>query len=139
MSIQVGPGRIRPAAAGSRQEPAAAVPFPPGAGQAEDERNRGRMGEGAPAPGRRPPSRARVTARGPAPGLRLRGPERRPACPCRLQGAGATLSHHHGTGRDFAPFFAREHGPGHVAALRALKAHLDPAGVLNPGVFFPAG
>ncbi|EKP95493.1 FAD-binding oxidoreductase [Thermaerobacter subterraneus] len=52
---------------------------------------------------------------------------------------GATLSHHHGTGRDFAPFFEREHGPGHVAALRALKAALDPAGVLNPGVFFPAG
>ncbi|GAB6876671.1 FAD-binding oxidoreductase [Thermaerobacter litoralis] len=52
---------------------------------------------------------------------------------------GGTLSHHHGTGRDFAPYFAEEHGPAHVAALRALKAHLDPAGVLNPGVFFPKG
>jgi alkyldihydroxyacetonephosphate synthase len=46
---------------------------------------------------------------------------------------GATITHHHGVGRDHAPWMGREVGSGGVAALRALKAQLDPAGIMNPG------
>jgi alkyldihydroxyacetonephosphate synthase len=47
--------------------------------------------------------------------------------------AGATISHHHGVGRDNAAWAASELGPVGVASLRALKAQLDPVGVMNPG------
>lgn len=47
--------------------------------------------------------------------------------------AGGTLTHHHAVGRDHAPWLAREISDGGVAALRALKRELDPAGVMNPG------
>ncbi|HTA12950.1 MAG TPA: FAD-linked oxidase C-terminal domain-containing protein, partial [Solirubrobacteraceae bacterium] len=46
---------------------------------------------------------------------------------------GGTITHHHGVGRDHAPWMAREVGTGAVAALRALKDELDPAGIMNPG------
>lgn len=46
---------------------------------------------------------------------------------------GGTITHHHGVGRDHARWMPREVGEGGVAALRALKAELDPAGVMNPG------
>ncbi len=46
---------------------------------------------------------------------------------------GGTITHHHGVGRDHAGWMAREVGEGGVAALRALKAELDPAGIMNPG------
>lgn len=48
--------------------------------------------------------------------------------------AGGTISHHHGVGRDHREHYAREIGPLGVEVLRAVKAALDPAGVLNPGV-----
>lgn len=47
--------------------------------------------------------------------------------------AGGTLSHHHGVGRDHAPWLEREIGPLARGALHALKARLDPRGVMNPG------
>ncbi len=47
---------------------------------------------------------------------------------------GGALSHHHGIGRDHAEWLAREHGALGVEALRALKATLDPNGLLNSGV-----
>jgi alkyldihydroxyacetonephosphate synthase len=47
--------------------------------------------------------------------------------------AGATISHHHGIGRDHVGWAAAELGPLGVASLRALKAQLDPLGVMNPG------
>jgi alkyldihydroxyacetonephosphate synthase len=47
--------------------------------------------------------------------------------------AGATLTHHHAVGRDHAPWLPREVGELGVEALRALKARLDPAGIMNPG------
>ncbi|MGZ4616754.1 MAG: FAD-linked oxidase C-terminal domain-containing protein, partial [Actinomycetes bacterium] len=51
--------------------------------------------------------------------------------------AGATITHHHGVGRDHKPWLAKEIGPVGVEILRAVKGRLDPAGVLNPGVLIP--
>ena len=51
--------------------------------------------------------------------------------------AGATITHHHAVGTDHRPWLAREIGPVGVQALRAVKASLDPTGVLNPGVLVP--
>ncbi|MEU4576463.1 FAD-binding oxidoreductase [Nonomuraea sp. NPDC023979] len=47
--------------------------------------------------------------------------------------AGGTISHHHGVGRDHRDAHAAEVGPLGSAILRAVKAQVDPAGVLNPG------
>jgi alkyldihydroxyacetonephosphate synthase len=46
---------------------------------------------------------------------------------------GATVSHHHGVGADSARWLPQEVGAAGLLALRAVKAALDPAGVLNPG------
>ena len=51
--------------------------------------------------------------------------------------AGATITHHHAVGRDHLPWLAEEIGPVGVEMLRAVKARLDPQGVLNPGVLVP--
>jgi alkyldihydroxyacetonephosphate synthase len=51
---------------------------------------------------------------------------------------GGTITHHHAIGRDHVPWMEREVGAGGVAALRALKAELDPAGIMNPGKLLPA-
>ncbi|MFI7698826.1 FAD-binding oxidoreductase [Nonomuraea sp. NPDC049480] len=51
--------------------------------------------------------------------------------------AGGTISHHHGVGRDHREAYAAELGPVGVAVLQAVKARLDPAGILNPGVLIP--
>ena len=48
--------------------------------------------------------------------------------------AGATITHHHAVGTDHKPWFAQEVGPLGVSVLRAVKADLDPTGILNPGV-----
>jgi alkyldihydroxyacetonephosphate synthase len=50
---------------------------------------------------------------------------------------GASITHHHAVGQDHKPWLAREIGPVGVQMLRALKAELDPIGVLNPGVLIP--
>ena len=47
--------------------------------------------------------------------------------------AGGTITHHHGVGRDHAPWLRHEASEAGLAALRAVKAQLDPAGVMNPG------
>jgi alkyldihydroxyacetonephosphate synthase len=52
---------------------------------------------------------------------------------------GGTITHHHAVGRDHVPWMEREIGTGGVAALRALKAELDPAGIMNPGKLLPGG
>jgi alkyldihydroxyacetonephosphate synthase len=52
---------------------------------------------------------------------------------------GATITHHHGIGSDHAPWMAAEIGPVGVDLLRTIKAHLDPQGILNPGVLLPVG
>jgi alkyldihydroxyacetonephosphate synthase len=51
---------------------------------------------------------------------------------------GGTISHHHGVGRDHAPWLEREAGPLGLGVLRAAKVRLDPAGVMNPGKLLEA-
>jgi len=46
---------------------------------------------------------------------------------------GGTITHHHAVGRDHAPWMRAEVGSTGLAALRALKSELDPAGIMNPG------
>jgi alkyldihydroxyacetonephosphate synthase len=47
---------------------------------------------------------------------------------------GGTITHHHAVGRDHRPWYDRQRPPPFAAVLRAAKAELDPAGILNPGV-----
>jgi len=47
---------------------------------------------------------------------------------------GGTITHHHAVGRDHRPWYDRQRPAPFAAALRASKAELDPAGMLNPGV-----
>jgi alkyldihydroxyacetonephosphate synthase len=51
-----------------------------------------------------------------------------------IRGAGGTITHHHGVGTDHRAAYHDEIGPLALAALRAVKDVLDPAGILNPGV-----
>jgi alkyldihydroxyacetonephosphate synthase len=50
---------------------------------------------------------------------------------------GGTITHHHAVGRDHAPWMENEVGGEGMRALRALKAELDPAGIMNPGKLLP--
>ncbi|PZA18706.1 FAD-linked oxidase C-terminal domain-containing protein, partial [Modestobacter versicolor] len=50
---------------------------------------------------------------------------------------GATITHHHAVGADHRPWMTEEVGDLGVAVLRAVKATLDPAGILNPGKLIP--
>jgi alkyldihydroxyacetonephosphate synthase len=45
----------------------------------------------------------------------------------------ATITHHHAVGTDHAPWMVNEVGADALRGLRALKAELDPAGIMNPG------
>jgi alkyldihydroxyacetonephosphate synthase len=54
-----------------------------------------------------------------------------------VMAAGGTITHHHGVGRDHRRWMVDEIGPLGVEVLRAVKARLDPAGILNPGVLIP--
>lgn len=51
--------------------------------------------------------------------------------------AGATITHHHAVGADHRPWMAAETGDLGAAVLRAVKATLDPEGILNPGKLIP--
>lgn len=48
--------------------------------------------------------------------------------------AGASITHHHGVGRDHRAWLAAELGELGIAVLGAVKQTLDPAGILNPGI-----
>ena len=48
--------------------------------------------------------------------------------------AGGTITHHHAVGRDHRRWYDRQRPEPFALALRAAKAAVDPAGVLNPGV-----
>ena len=50
---------------------------------------------------------------------------------------GGTITHHHAVGRDHMPWYERQRPDLFAASLRATKAALDPAGILNPGVLVP--
>ncbi|MGI8760888.1 MAG: FAD-binding oxidoreductase [Jatrophihabitantaceae bacterium] len=60
--------------------------------------------------------------------------EAKTAANAAIRAAGATITHHHGVGTVHRDTYQEEIGPLAVAALRAVKATLDPAGILNPGV-----
>jgi alkyldihydroxyacetonephosphate synthase len=51
-----------------------------------------------------------------------------------ITATGATITHHHGIGRDHAAWLEAEAGPLGHELLRAVKERCDPAGVMNPGV-----
>jgi alkyldihydroxyacetonephosphate synthase len=51
--------------------------------------------------------------------------------------AAGTITHHHAVGRDHVAYLEAEIGATGVAALRAVKRELDPAGVMNPGKLLP--
>jgi FAD/FMN-containing dehydrogenase len=52
--------------------------------------------------------------------------------------AGGSISAEHGIGRSKLAEFARTAEPARLAALRALKKALDPAGIMNPGKLIPS-
>ncbi len=54
-----------------------------------------------------------------------------------ITAVGATITHHHAVGTDHRPWLSAEIGDLGVSVLRAVKAELDPTGVLNPGVLIP--
>ena len=47
---------------------------------------------------------------------------------------GGTITHHHAIGRDHRPWYERQRPALFGEALRSVKATLDPAGIMNPGV-----
>ncbi len=49
---------------------------------------------------------------------------------------GGSISAEHGIGRAKAAMLAWDRSAGDMAAMRAIKRALDPAGILNPGVIF---
>jgi alkyldihydroxyacetonephosphate synthase len=49
----------------------------------------------------------------------------------------ATLTHHHAVGREHRPWMEQEISKAGITALKALKAGLDPAGIMNPGKLIP--
>jgi len=52
--------------------------------------------------------------------------------------AGGTITHHHGVGRDHAPYMEAEVGETGIEVLRAVKERLDPSGIMNPGKLIPS-
>lgn len=47
--------------------------------------------------------------------------------------SGASISHHHGIGKLFAPYNAEKLGEVQMDILKALKKHFDPNNIMNPG------
>jgi FAD/FMN-containing dehydrogenase len=54
-----------------------------------------------------------------------------------VAGHRGSISSEHGVGRAKARWLGLSRSPQEIATMRAVKAALDPAGLLNPGVLFP--
>ncbi len=54
-----------------------------------------------------------------------------------LLSTGGSITHHHAVGADHRPWMEAQVGGLGVEVLRAVKATLDPAGILNPGKLIP--
>jgi len=50
---------------------------------------------------------------------------------------GGTITHHHAVGRDHRRWYLNEVPQLFTGALSGMKAELDPAGIMNPGVLLP--
>jgi len=50
-----------------------------------------------------------------------------------IQKSGAAMSHHHGLGKQTAPWFIEQTDQGHIELLKSLKKHFDPNNIMNPG------
>jgi len=50
-----------------------------------------------------------------------------------IQKAGAAVSHHHGIGKQTAPWFEEQVGNRWVDVIRVLRNHFDPNQIMNPG------
>ena len=50
-----------------------------------------------------------------------------------IQKAGASMSHHHGIGKMFAPWLEDSIGKNQLDIFKALKKHFDPNNIMNPG------
>ncbi len=50
---------------------------------------------------------------------------------------GGTITHHHAIGRDHQPWYQKQRPELFGDVLARAKAHLDPHGILNPGVLVP--
>jgi alkyldihydroxyacetonephosphate synthase len=50
-----------------------------------------------------------------------------------IQKAGATMSHHHGIGKQTAPWLEEQIGKPAMDVIRTLRDHFDPHHIMNPG------
>lgn len=50
-----------------------------------------------------------------------------------IQKSGASMSHHHGIGKMFAPWLEGFLGKNEYRVIKALKEHFDPDNIMNPG------
>lgn len=50
-----------------------------------------------------------------------------------IQENGGSLSHHHGVGRMIGPWMEQHLGESQMGILKAIKNHLDPNNIMNPG------
>lgn len=50
-----------------------------------------------------------------------------------IQKSGASMSHHHGIGKMFAPWLEGSMGKNEYDVIRCLKNHFDPDNLMNPG------
>ncbi len=50
-----------------------------------------------------------------------------------IEKSGAAISHHHGIGKQTAPWLEGQIGTAQMDVIRALKQHFDPHNIMNPG------